>query len=83
MNVRTHLEDELLNLVEKPSRYLGNEVNAVHKNLEDVEVRLALVFPDLYDLGLGNRQAHPIQRQQASLVFLDEIDDFQHRVTPP
>lgn len=58
MNVRTHLEDELLNLVEKPSRYLGNEVNAVHKNLEDVEVRLALVFPDLYDLGLGNLGLH-------------------------
>jgi hypothetical protein len=44
--------------VEKPSRYLGTEVNAVHKDPAAVEVRLALCFPDLYDLGLGNLGIH-------------------------
>ncbi|MGK0348036.1 MAG: radical SAM family uncharacterized protein, partial [Myxococcota bacterium] len=58
MNLTDVLNDELLSQVEKPSRYLGNEVNAVYKNLDDVEVRLALVFPDLYDLGLGNLGLH-------------------------
>ncbi|MBN2799687.1 MAG: TIGR03960 family B12-binding radical SAM protein [Deltaproteobacteria bacterium] len=48
------LEQEILPRVERPSRYLGNELHAVHKDLAQVEVRLALVFPDLYDLGLGN-----------------------------
>jgi hypothetical protein len=39
---------------EKPSRYLGTELNATHKNPADIDLRVALVFPDLYDLGLGN-----------------------------
>ncbi len=58
MNLSAVLDDEILPRVEKPSRYLGTEVNAVHKPLENVEVRLALAFPDLYDLGLGNLGIH-------------------------
>ncbi len=53
-----YLEREVLPVVEKPSRYLGTEVNSVHKDPSTVEVRLALVFPDLYDLGLGNLGLH-------------------------
>jgi radical SAM family uncharacterized protein/radical SAM-linked protein len=45
---------ELLPRVEKPSRYLGSEINSVHKDLLEVDVRLCLAFPDLYDLGLSN-----------------------------
>jgi radical SAM family uncharacterized protein/radical SAM-linked protein len=56
MNLSTILDAELLPLVEKPSRYLGGEINAVLKT--DARVRLALVFPDLYDLGLGNLGLH-------------------------
>ncbi len=40
--------------VEKPSRYLGGEWNTVRKDPDAVELRLALVFPDLYELALGN-----------------------------
>jgi len=58
MNVADVLEDEILPLVDKPSRYLGTEVNAVHKPAGEVEVRIALAFPDLYDLGLGNLGVH-------------------------
>ena len=50
MNLSSILENEILRLVEKPSRYLGTEHNAVHK--VDPRVRLALTFPDLYDLSL-------------------------------
>lgn len=46
--------NEILPCVERPSRYVGTEFNAVHKRVEDMEVRVALAFPDLYDLGLGN-----------------------------
>ncbi len=49
---------EILGRVDKPSRYLGNEVNSVHKDPQEVEVRMALAFPDLYDLGLGNLGVH-------------------------
>jgi radical SAM family uncharacterized protein/radical SAM-linked protein len=48
------LIDEILQNVQKPSRYLGNELNAVHKDPATVSVRMALAFPDLYDLGLSN-----------------------------
>ena len=58
MNVATILENEILPRVQKPSRYLGNEVNAVHKDADSVDVRFALIFPDLYDLGLGNLGIH-------------------------
>ncbi|MCB9791815.1 MAG: TIGR03960 family B12-binding radical SAM protein [Alphaproteobacteria bacterium] len=58
MHLRDLLQDEILPRVEKPSRYLGTELNAVHKDPEQVDVRLALAFPDLYDLGLGNLGVH-------------------------
>ena len=58
MNLSEILDSDILKRVEKPSRYLGNEVNSVHKDKESVDVRLALVFPDLYDLGLGNLGLH-------------------------
>ena len=56
-NVRDELE-RVLPRIEKPSRYLGREVNSVHKDLKDVEVRMVLAFPDLYDVGLGNLGIH-------------------------
>lgn len=58
MNLSDVLEHEILPAVEKPSRYLGAELHAVHKDPRTVELRLALVFPDLYDLGLGNLGLH-------------------------
>ena len=57
-NLEAVLSDDLLGQVEKASRYLGTEHNSVHKNAEEMDVRLALIFPDLYDLGLGNLGIH-------------------------
>lgn len=54
MNIKRELYEEILATVQKPSRYLGREVNTSHKDPNAVDLRLALVFPDLYDLGLGN-----------------------------
>ena len=61
LNLSRLLDRSLLPRVEKPSRYLGTETNAVtasDKDLEQVEVRIALTFPDLYDIGLGNLGLH-------------------------
>ena len=52
------LFDEILPNVTKPSRYLGTELNTAHKDARGVDLRVALVFPDLYDLGLGNLGIH-------------------------
>ena len=40
--------------VQKPSRYLGNEVNAVRKDLSRVRNRVALAFPDTYEVGMSH-----------------------------
>ena len=44
--------DELLS-VSKPTRYLGHEMNSVQKNLEEVRLRFALAFPDVYEVGMS------------------------------
>lgn len=41
------LRDEILLSIEKPARYIGNEVNAVMKS-RDVDIRFAMCFPDVY-----------------------------------
>ena len=41
------LDDEILLTIEKPARYIGNEVNAVMKD-NSVAVRFAMCFPDVY-----------------------------------
>jgi radical SAM family uncharacterized protein len=44
----------LLNGVQKPGRYTGGELNQVIKPWSSISTRLALVFPDIYDLGMSN-----------------------------
>ena len=49
------LSDEILMQVEKPARYIGNEVNAVNKaGNSDVAVRFAMCFPDVYEIGMSH-----------------------------
>lgn len=48
------LNDEILQRVEKPSRYIGNEWNSVRKNPEDVKIRFAFCFPDTYEVGMSH-----------------------------
>ncbi len=46
--------DYILPFVRKPSRYIGTEVNACCASWEDVCFRVALVFPDLYEIGMSH-----------------------------
>lgn len=48
------LSDEILLTVDKPARYIGNEVNAVMKNKDDVDVRFCMCFPDVYEIGMSH-----------------------------
>ena len=41
------LNDEILLKIEKPARYIGNEVNSVMKDHEKVSIRFAMCFPDV------------------------------------
>ncbi len=48
------LPDELLLNIEKPARYIGGEVNSVMKDLEEVDIRFAMCFPDVYEIGMSH-----------------------------
>lgn len=48
------LSDEILLTVEKPARYIGNEVNSVMKEKKDIAIRFAMCFPDVYEIGMSH-----------------------------
>ncbi|MBU3953233.1 MAG: B12-binding domain-containing radical SAM protein, partial [Proteobacteria bacterium] len=45
---------DILARVQTPTRYAGNEINAVKKDLDQVDLTFALVFPDLYEIGTSH-----------------------------
>lgn len=48
------LSDEILLKIEKPARYIGNEVNSVNKDLSKVDIRFTMCFPDVYEIGMSH-----------------------------
>ncbi len=59
---------EFLSILPRPSRYIGIEEGAVHKNPQNCEFRMALAFPDTYEVGmsyLGQKILYAIINDQA------------------
>lgn len=48
------LSDDILMQVDKPARYIGNELNMIKKNPADVDIRFAMCFPDVYEIGMSH-----------------------------
>lgn len=48
------LNDKILMNIEKPSRYIGGELNAVMKEKDKVDIRFAMCFPDVYEIGMSH-----------------------------
>ena len=48
------LSDEILMKVDKPARYIGNEFNSVMKDTSQVNIRFAMCFPDVYEIGMSH-----------------------------
>jgi radical SAM family uncharacterized protein len=46
--------DRILLKVQKPGRYVGGEHNSIQKDWEAIATRVALIFPDIYDIGISN-----------------------------
>ncbi len=40
--------------VDKPARYIGNEINSVIKDKNNVDIRFAMCFPDVYEIGMSH-----------------------------
>lgn len=48
------LSDDILLKIEKPARYIGNEVNSITKDKNDIDIRFAMCFPDVYEIGMSH-----------------------------
>ena len=48
------ISDRILHSVSRPARYTGGEWNSIHKDWDSVSVRVALAFPDIYEVGMSN-----------------------------
>ncbi len=51
--IEARLEQILLK-VERPGRYVGGEINSVVKDWNEIQTKVALIFPDIYDIGVSN-----------------------------
>ena len=84
------LSDDILLQVEKPARYLGNEINAVHKEIHPGMIRFAMAFPDVYEIGmsylgiqilydlLNAREDTACERVYSPWIDLDQIMKERH-----
>ncbi|MBE6081263.1 MULTISPECIES: TIGR03960 family B12-binding radical SAM protein [Tissierellales] len=52
--------DKILPIVEKPARYIGMELNSVKKDLNNINVKFAFAFPDVYEVGMSHLGLHII-----------------------
>ncbi len=73
-----HSINPFLHQVIKPARYTGGEWNSIVKNWESAPVRIALAFPDIYEIGMSNL-AIPILYQ----VLNEQPDVLAERVYAP
>lgn len=62
--------DKILNKVERPARYIGMEQNSIIKDLNNVKVKFAFCFPDIYDVGMSHLGLHILYN------LINEHEDF-------
>lgn len=54
MRIDDQVLDRILPTIQKPGRYTGGEYNSIVKDWDVIDVKVALAFPDVYDLGMSN-----------------------------
>lgn len=52
--MREIIKDKILTNVQKPARYIGNELNSIHKDWDKTPLKVALAYPDTYEIGMSN-----------------------------
>ncbi len=62
--------ERILNRVEKPARYIGMEQNSIVKNLDNMKVKFAFCFPDVYEVGMSHLGLHILYN------LINKKDDF-------
>ena len=48
------VDDSILLSVDKPARYIGSELNSVVKDKNKIDIRFAMCFPDVYEIGMSH-----------------------------
>lgn len=84
--------NETLPWVRKPSRYIGREINSVVKDPEEVSLRIALVFPDTYEVGTSNHgleilyhilnEQPDVWAERSYLPWIDMIERMKEKDIP-
>lgn len=72
------LSDEILMTIDKPARYIGNEVNMVMKDLDQIDIRFCMCFPDVYEVGMSH-----LGIQILYDMFNQRTDTYCERVYSP
>ena len=81
MSLRETIE-QVLPLVAKPSRYLGNEFHSVRKDPSTVDVQWLLIFPEVYEIGMshwGLRILYDILNRRADTLAERVLDRWTRR----
>jgi radical SAM family uncharacterized protein len=52
--LKDKVEQKFLPFVRRPSRYIGGEINQIKKDLASCDVKVALCFPDIYEIGMSH-----------------------------
>lgn len=64
--LKSYVARKLLPKVEKPLRYQGEELNAVHKDWDKTLLHLAFAFPDIYEIGMSHLGLNILYQQANS-----------------
>ncbi len=72
------LNDEILLSIQQPARYIGGEFNMVQKDPDKVDIRFAMCFPDVYEIGMSH-----FGIQILYSMFNDREDIYCERVYSP
>jgi len=79
--LKDQVEQKFLPFVRRPSRYIGGEINQVKKDLASCDVKVALCFPDIYEIGMSHtgfaiiyHVLNQLERVAAERVFAPWID---------
>ncbi|MDY0042883.1 MAG: TIGR03960 family B12-binding radical SAM protein, partial [Desulforhabdus sp.] len=80
------MDERILYGIEKPGRYLGCEINRYKKQFDQTDVRFALAFPDVYEVGLSHlglqllyHRLNAIEEVLADRVYAPWLD-FERRL---
>ncbi|MCX5750629.1 MAG: radical SAM protein [Candidatus Saganbacteria bacterium] len=91
-SLKETLENEIFLKVMKPGRYIGTELHSVHKDWDKTKLKIALAFPDTYEIGMSNlaiqiiyyilNQKEDILCERVFMPWLDMVKQLEEHRLP-